>query len=634
MLRCLQVGRPILSRHWLHIQRPATSSVILSRSFHTDASSTDQSNKPFWDRGSGSEHANAQFSKYFKDLKHNEAYRNVDPLLVHALSKEAYLSGREDARGTGPPGWVALFSPVLKWIVLLIVLYMIFDQTKKIGLNVFSSMEGDKFDQEYLVETSTKDFSDVKGLPEILGEFEQVVDLIKNKDKYDGMGAKLPRGILLNGPPGTGKTLIAKAIAGEAGVPFLYASGSQFDEMYVGVGAKRMRKLFSEAREQSPCIIFIDEIDAVGGKRGNRGGGSEGSYARMTINQLLQEMDGLMENQNVIVIGATNLKNVIDPALLRPGRFDLTIDVPHPSKEGREEILNYYFSKVKHTKAIDVSKIAAVTTGSSGAQLANIVNQAAIRAVRQGHKEVDLSHLQYAYDKITMGPELLSMKQNADGERKTAIHEGGHCLLAYLLNKEGVYDNKPRKMTVVRRGGALGHVSFISDESSDENSQSLQSLRSHLVVGMGGRAAEAIFAGEEKVCTGASSDMNQALKIAQQIIMSASAGDQVKGRMIDLQTSSEKKKEEVDRLIDTEIDIAYKKAKSMLENESERHNLLIDAMLKFKTLDYEEIDLLLSKKSLEALQNHREENEKKRKQSSEEKGSYIKKMLGSESDEN
>jgi len=632
MFKCVQVGRPILSRHWLRIQRPSsTPNLILSRSFHQES---DQSSKPFWDRGSsGSEHANAQFSKYFKALKHNEAYRNVDPLLVHALSKEAYLSGREDAKGSGPPQWVTLFAPILKWLVVIGALYMVFLQFKKIGFNVFSNMEGDKFDQEYLVETSTKDFSDVKGLPEILGEFEQVVDLIKNKDKYDSMGAKLPRGILLNGPPGTGKTLIAKAIAGEAGVPFLYASGSQFDEMYVGVGAKRMRKLFSEAREQSPCIIFIDEIDAVGGKRGNRGGGSEGSYARMTINQLLQEMDGLMENQNVIVIGATNLKNVIDPALLRPGRFDLTIDVPHPSKEGREEILNYYFSKVKHTKAVDVAKIAAVTTGSSGAQLANIVNQAAIRAVRQGHKEVDLSHLQYAYDKITMGPELSSMKQNESGERKTAIHEGGHCLLAYLLNKEGVYDNKPRKMTVVRRGGALGHVSFISDENSDENSQSLQSLRSHLIVGMGGRAAEAIFEGEEKVCTGASSDMNQALKIAQQIIMHASAGDQVKGRMIDLQTSSEKKKEEVDRLIDTEIDIAYKKAKSMLETESERHQLLIDAMLKWKTLDYEEIDLLLSKKSLEALQKHRDENEKKRKQTSE-KGSYIKKILGSESDEN
>lgn len=629
MFKSFQIGRPVLSSHLRHFQRP-----VLSRRFHTDE--RDQT-KPFWVRGSGSEKANAQFQEYFKDLKTNEAYRNVDPLLVHALSKEAYLVGRDDANGSaGVKSWATVLAPVLKWAIVAVIAYFIFGEVKKLGGNVFASMEGkegDKFDQEYLVETSNKDFSDVKGLPEILGEFEQVVDLIKSKDKYDSMGAKLPRGILLNGPPGTGKTLIAKAIAGEAGVPFLYASGSQFDEMYVGVGAKRMRKLFSEAREQSPCIIFIDEIDAVGGKRGNRGGGSEGSYARMTINQLLQEMDGLMENQNVIVIGATNLKQVIDPALLRPGRFDLTIDVPHPSKEGREEILNYYFSKVKHSTSVDIEKIASVTSGSSGAQLANIVNQAAIRAVRQGHKEVDSSHLQYAYDKITMGPELISMKQNEAGERKTAIHEGGHCLLAYLLNKQGVYDSKPRKMTVIRRGGALGHVSFISDEKSDENSQSLQSLRSHLVVGMGGRAAEAIFAGEEKVCTGAAGDMKQALSIAQNIILGSSAGDQVKGRMIEIDSASEKKKEEVDRLIDNEIDIAYKKAKSMLESESERHHLLIEALLKWKTLDYEEIDILLSQKSLEPVQRFRDENENKRKQSSE-SGSYIKQILGNDSDEN
>jgi ATP-dependent metalloprotease len=465
-------------------------------------------------------------------------------------------------------------------------------------------------------------------MPEILDEFEQVVDLIRNKDRYAAMGAKLPGGVLLNGPPGTGKTLIAKAIAGEAGVPFLYASGSQFDEMYVGVGASRMRKLFKEAREQSPCIIFIDEIDAVAGKRNTSGEGSP-SYARMTINQLLQEMDGLKENENIIVLAATNLKGVIDPALLRPGRFDLIIDVPTPDKKGREEILEHYFSKVKHDSTINIKRIADVTAGFTGASLANIVNQAAIKAVNEGHKKVDLSHLEFAFDKITMGPELKSMKQNLAGETKTAIHEGGHCLIAYLLHKNGEYALRPRKATVTRRGGALGHVSFMSDDKSDESSQSLQHLRAHLVVGMGGRAAEAIFHGETKVCTGAASDMQQAFKIAQSIVCQASAGDQVKGRMIDLNSASETKKAEVDKLIDAEIDIAYKRAIYLLKKESKLHQMLIEAMIKFKTLDADEIELLLTKKSLKAVQLMREENEKIRKTEIEKKSSILEKIVNS-----
>ena len=412
------------------------------------------------------------------------------------------------------------------------------------------------------------------------------------------MGAKLPGGILLNGPPGTGKTLIAKAIAGEAGVPFLYASGSQFDEMYVGVGAKRMRKLFKEARDQAPCIIFIDEIDAVAGKRH----ALESDRNRMTINQLLQEMDGIKENENLIIIGATNFKEYLDSAVLRPGRFDLVIDVPTPDKQGREEILEHYFSKVEHEQDIDVKRIAGISVGMTGASLANIVNQAAIRAVREGHDKVGLSHLEFAFDKITMGPELKSMKQNDDGERKTAIHEGGHCLIAYLLNKAGKYDSRPRKATVTRRGGALGHVSFMSDEESDESSQSLEHLRSHLVVAMGGRAAESIFNGESNVCTGAASDMEQALKIANQIVCGASAGEQIKGRLIDTKNASQVKKSEVDALIDVEIENAYKTAIEILTQQSELHNILIEGMIHFKTLDAEEIELLLTKKTLDSVQ--------------------------------
>lgn len=540
-----------------------------------------------------------------------DRYKNVTPDDKINLAKEAYLSGQL----TGQAGPTADMKKMLMdslvriigWIFMGGLIYYMFVNMVEVGSIGPSNIK----EHDYMVEDSNKSFKDVKGMPEILSEFEQVVDIIKNKEKYQAMGAELPRGVLLAGPPGTGKTLIAKAIAGEAGVPFLYAAGSQFDEMYVGVGAKRVRQLFEEARENSPCIIFLDEVDAVGGKRGNSP--YDTSSSRMTINQLLQEMDGFKTDENVIVIGATNLKSVLDPALMRPGRFDITIDVPMPDKDGRQDILEHYFGKVKHDETVNVERIASITQGMSGAQLSNIVNQAAIKAVREGHKFIDLSHLEFAFDKITMGPELKSMKQNLEAERKTAIHEGGHCLLAYLLHKAGVYGNKPRKATVTRRGGALGHVSFMADSKKDESSESLEHLRSHLVVAMGGRAAEAIFAGEDKVCTGAMSDMQQAEQIARNIVCNASAGDQVKGRRIDLEKSSQKKIEEVDKLIDVEIEAAYQKALNMLRADSKLHHLLIDAMMEYKTIDYDEIDLLMSTQSPSKLKKARDEAEKRRK---------------------
>jgi ATP-dependent metalloprotease len=393
----------------------------------------------------------------------------------------------------------------------------------------------------------------------------------------------------------------------------LYAAGSQFDSILIGVGAERIRKLFEEARKNAPCIIFIDEIDAVAGKRKTGENPFESAFSRMTINQLLQEMDGFKAHNDIIVIGATNLKGVLDPAVLRPGRFDLVIDVPQPNKKGRKDILQHYFEKVKHDSSINVERLASITDGLNGSELENIVNQAAIRAVRQGHEQVDTSHLEYAFDKITMGPELLSMEQSADGMRKVAIHEGGHCLAAYLLNKAGEFDLKPRKATITRRGDSLGHVAYQQDEKTDEESKSLQSLRAELVVDMAGRAAEAIFFGEEKVSTGSYSDMENALRIATRIVCDASGhANQIRGRMIDTEDSSEKKKEHVDDLIDHEIDFAYKRATQLLNENAKLHHLLIDAMMKFKTLDLDEIELLMKTKSLRDIEKRRTEVEKSR----------------------
>lgn len=552
-----------------------------------------------------------QFTKYyFDEVKGNPLYGRIEPSLLRSVSKESFYEGRMVASSNAAThGNMGKVISLLIFIALSVGMYYMFSQLFVKGLN---GELGQSEDKEYLVENSEKSFSDVRGMEEILSEFQQVVDLLTNGEKYREIGAKVPKGILLNGSPGTGKTLIAKAIAGEAKVPFLYAAGSQFDEMYVGVGAKRIRKLFEEARENAPCIVFIDEIDAVGGKR--KTGGSTSDYSRMTINQLLQEMDGFRSNDDVIVIGATNLKSVLDPALLRPGRFDLIIEVPLPNKQGRKEILNHYFDKVKHNGSVNVESLASITGGLTGAQLENIVNQAAIKAVRDSDKVVDTSHLEYAFDKITMGPELLSMEQSPDGMRKTAIHEGGHCLIAHLLHKSGEYDAKPRKATITRRGGALGHVSFQQGDKADEESQSIQHLKSHLVVAMGGRAAESIFFGEEKVHTGAYSDMQQAYNIAKSIVCNSSgAASQIKGRLIEPSESSEKKKEEVDFLIDNEVDIAYKRAVQILNENSKIHNVLIDAMMKFKTLDMEEIELVIKNKSLSAIERRRTDLEKTRK---------------------
>ncbi|CBY10282.1 unnamed protein product [Oikopleura dioica] len=560
-----------------------------------------------------------QFDSFFdRDVRPSPLYSKVEPTLLRAIAKESYTEGAMSSGGrSGKANTVALTAI---WLVFFgAMFYFVSDATKRLSKSAKESgLFGETEEEEYLVESSDKNFSDVRGMDEILDEFEQAVDLLTNGDKYAKIGAKVPRGILLNGPPGTGKTLIAKAIAGEAGVPFLYASGSQFDEMYVGVGAKRIRKLFEQARNNAPCIIFIDEIDAVGGKR--KSGGQSSDYSRMTINQLLQEMDGFKGNDGVLVVAATNLKDVLDPALLRPGRFDLSVDVPTPNKKGRKEILEHYFGKVKHDSAsISLERIASITSGMTGAQLENIVNQAAIRAVRQSHEIVDLSHLEYAFDKITMGPELKSMDQNKDGQRKTAIHEGGHCLLAHILFNKGEAEVKPRKATITRRGSALGHVSFQMNEDANEESESLLHLRAHLVVAMGGRAAEAVFFGEEKVCTGAISDMQQALQIARKIVCHASGSpDQIKGRLIDAngQYTSEKKKELVDELVDVEIDNAYKRAVLLLNEHSYTHKVLIDALLKFKTLDTDEIDLIMKGKGLNAIERSRKDHEEKLKDSS------------------
>lgn len=347
-------------------------------------------------------------------------------------------------------------------------------------------------------------FADVKGVDEATAELQEVVAYLRDPSKFTRLGGKLPKGLLLVGPPGTGKTLLARAIAGEAGVPFFYASGSEFEEMFVGVGARRVRDLFSAAKKHSPCIIFIDEIDAIGGKRNPK----DQSYMKMTLNQMLVELDGFEASEGIIVIGATNLPGSLDSALVRPGRFDRNVQVPNPDVEGRRQILELYLEKIPLAVGTKLLNIARGTAGFSGAELFNLVNMAALKAALDDKMEVGIAELEFAKDKILMGSERKSAVLTEESKRLTAYHEAGHAIMAlYTAGATPIH-----KATIVPRGQALGMVSQLPDK--DETSISLHQLLARLDVCMGGRVAEEMIFGDRNVTSGASSDLEQATQTA------------------------------------------------------------------------------------------------------------------------
>lgn len=444
-------------------------------------------------------------------------------------------------------------------------------------------------------------FNDVAGCDEAKQDVQEVVDFLKDPSKYQRLGGHIPRGILLVGPPGTGKTLLAKAIAGEAGVPFFSISGSDFVEMFVGVGAARVRDMFENAKKNAPCIIFIDEIDAVGRQRGaGLGGGND--EREQTLNQMLVEMDGFETGTNIIVIAATNRPDVLDPALLRPGRFDRQVVVPLPDIRGREQILNVHMKKIPVAQDVRADILARGTPGFSGADLANLVNEAALFAARRNGRVVDMNDFELAKDKIMMGAERKSMVMTEDEKRNTAYHESGHALVAKLMPKS----DPVHKVTIIPRGRALGVTMQLPEE--DHYAYDKQYLLTRIAILFGGRIAEEVFM--HQMTTGASNDFERATQMARDMVtrygMSDSMGvmvyaenegDPFLGRSL---TRTSHISEETMRAVDNEIrrilEEQYTTARKLIEDNADKVEAMAQALLKWETIDADQIDDIMAGK--------------------------------------
>jgi cell division protease FtsH len=447
----------------------------------------------------------------------------------------------------------------------------------------------------------TTTFEDVAGCEEAKQDVQELVDFLQDPAKFQKLGGKIPRGVLMVGSPGTGKTLLARAIAGEAKVPFFSISGSDFVEMFVGVGASRVRDMFEQAQKNSPCIIFIDEIDAVGRHRGaGMGGGHD--EREQTLNQLLVEMDGFDGNEGVIVVAATNRPDVLDPALLRPGRFDRQVVVDLPDVRGREQILKVHMKKVPLAKDVDALVIARGTPGFSGADLANLINEAALFAARYGDKKVEQSHFDLAKDKIMMGPERKSMIMTEDQKRLTAYHEAGHAIVGKMSPEhDPVY-----KVTIIPRGRALGVTMFLPEE--DRYMQSKQYLHSRIAALFGGRLAEELIIGEDGITTGASNDIEVATNIATSMVTKwglsslgpirygEDDGNPFLGRSAAMAPkgiggdTSNKIDAEVRKIIDD----GYDNAKKILKDNMDKLHTMAEALLTYETIDADQIDDIMA----------------------------------------
>jgi len=499
-----------------------------------------------------------------------------------------------------------LLSILISWFpfLLLIGLWIFFMRQMQGGGGGRGAMSFGKSKARLLNEDQVKvTFADVAGVEEAKSEVSELVEFLRDPGKFQKLGGKIPRGVLMVGSPGTGKTLLAKAIAGEAKVPFFTISGSDFVEMFVGVGASRVRDMFEQAKKHSPCIIFIDEIDAVGRHRGaGLGGGHD--EREQTLNQLLVEMDGFEGNEGVIVIAATNRPDVLDPALLRPGRFDRQVVVPLPDVRGREQILRVHMGKVPVSDDVRPELIARGTPGFSGADLANLVNEAALFAARADERQVDMGDFERAKDKIMMGAERKSMVMSDKEKKLTAYHEAGHAIVGRLVEEhDPVY-----KVSIIPRGRALGITMFLPEE--DRYSHSRRMLESKIATLYGGRIAEELIFGEDAVTTGASSDIERATEIARNMVTRWGLSDKLgplayseeEGEVFLGRSSTKQNPMSGDTIksIDAEIrrliDTNYEHATQLLKDNMDILHAMSEALLKYETIDLGQIDRLMDRR--------------------------------------
>ncbi len=528
-------------------------------------------------------------------------FESTDTWVATLRAKGVDVRAREEKQSFG----VFLFSFLPYLFILGLIIFML-RQMQQGGNRAFAF--GKSKAKLLAGDTPKVTFADVAGADEAKQELEEIIDFLKDPQKFQRLGGRLPKGALLVGPPGTGKTLLAKAVAGEAGRPFFSMSGSDFVEMFVGVGASRVRDLFEQGKAHAPCIIFIDEIDAVGRHRGaGLGGGHD--EREQTLNQLLVEMDGFESNDGVILLAATNRPDILDPALLRPGRFDRQIVVDMPDVKGREQILRVHTRKIPLAPKVNLERIAKGTPGLSGAELSNIVNEAALLAARRNKAVVDMDDLEDAKDKVMLGLERKSMVITEEERKLTAYHEAGHALVG--LSVPGI--DPIHKVTIVPRGRALGITFFLPEK--DRRNVTKQWLLGQLAMSYGGRVAEELVFGPDKVTTGAYSDIQQATEMARRMVTQFGMSDVVGpiavgdreaeiflGReVVQRREVSERTAELVDTELKRLLGEAYERARAILTERHDELDRLAAALLERETLDREEVDLVVAGKPLPPL---------------------------------
>jgi cell division protease FtsH len=524
-------------------------------------------------------------------------YAPQDPRIVERLhERKVSITARSPNADT--PWYISLLA---NWLPLLVIIGLWIFMSRQMQNGARGAMGFGKSKAKLLTEAHGRiTFDDVAGIDEAKEDLQEIVEFLRDPQKFQRLGGRIPRGVLLVGPPGTGKTLTARAVAGEANVPFFTISGSDFVEMFVGVGASRVRDMFEQAKKNSPCIIFIDEIDAVGRHRGaGLGGGND--EREQTLNQLLVEMDGFEPNESIIIIAATNRPDVLDPALLRPGRFDRQITVPLPDVNGREKILGVHVRKVPMAPDVDIKTLARGTPGFSGADLMNLVNEAALLAARRSRRLVTHSEFEDAKDKVMMGAERKSMAMSVEEKRNTAFHEAGHAIIALKL--EGI--DPIHKATIIPRGRALGMVMTLPE--GDRYSMTKQKVDARLIMLFGGREAEIMMFGPQKVTNGATGDIQMATSLARSMVMEWGMSEKlgrVRYRPNEQEvflghsvTQSTNMSDETAKLIDEEvrklIETSEKAARKILTDNRKQFEAIGNALLEYETLTGEELRELM-----------------------------------------